>query len=1759
MGKRQKNPKNLNENLKKTDNFPQDKNEISSAVEQKIKDVLWTMNKKNKKKLDEMLWKWEFIEQLRLYFQKQYPMLLDDIENKDKLKIYIDQLKNQGFTIENLVDNAKTLDESFSETESEYDVTKKSITKLKTYCEQEKADLPAGIFDDFARFAKINTTPLSIDQNSKVQKASDLERTRHKFLENEKISLNETSKKETDKIMSPKYAPTNRLLISGAIKKIKKNLPKPLLKDFEYRFPLPITITSEIQTLSQLKNEWLLFLQANQKSIDKDTAKKLDSIKVLNQDLYDEFEHEGIDFDRSKWFSEQEQAFRIVFNKLATRQLFDEVNKKNTVAEIQIQNVAEVFKGFPPYLNDVFKKYAYTDDEIKKHDSWFEKDITDLNTQIWALEKSLKDLDEKNIPDDNEQKISYVKQIKQLRKEKDLRKRKWYAKAIASQNSELGKSLEKLIDTKFDVSKLTKAEQQVFLDDLVENKLKKLLAEWAGEALGVDEERFLEIIKDFFDLNKKELTIPSPNGDITFDCLEKSFLGGPLIRSLEIWSKWPVLAEEDKKNLPLNIKLLLNEDNKDYFEKSPIFSGLFQEFEAKNGTHTINEWYKVRIKNSKWDFVDGYLSNYPPKGNDVEGNRNVSSNADRYLYSKPITRPEDDRELMFWSEDKPVEINKNEEWLYDISIDDRELNLNGDAIWAMLFGSTVGQYAQENNLDTKETKKLEEWFEKLKTDDVYRDIQGNKEQIVEENKPKEEASESKETDDYQKLLLSRKELLWYQTIDDNVDKKKINYGFTEGAKMLIPYFTSKLPPENGSAAYLNIEITKIDFEQKKFKIKITGGETNLGNYENNEQTLDLSVAWLNTIKEAFGKKIYKLPPAIDKNQNNMISVLEQAEFEGSNPSKFFKELERNGKARSKKIGDKNEEIMYFERSETSPWEAMDADPVIETICKVEYNPGKTKPYTVWVLDKKKDSKDKKIKTTMDPINFALFIASKKLSPKTKWEVEKTNKDQKEGWPQQAWTGKKIPVSIGNIMGLFKNVSKKVGDMMKKYEEKQQEDFIDSVMFEGNLMSTLAWLMPTDKLKAAFGKVWEEYMLERDNKVWAKIENYVKIFESDPDFGWDKMRWAKIQPFLEGKIPFKDHWQAAAMLLATTKKGKWPYSRNTDRAGKWMWIKILMGQEHQDRYLKMKEKLEKELQEGINLHGQQWANDKQNEILKLEMKYIVHVVDGRQLRWTNEDVALQEGKFSKKFASDLEERSNTFFKDTASSAYNNTKDISFELARFEYFRLLWDRPQQAIANLKAVAEKAVTTEQFKVFESMVLTGMLSGVFNSITQEDKKFIEKVCRAAWFLPWLLNRQPNVHHKIAKLLKIATGKNITYGEKKDILYNPAKFEFWKLSNTNQAKDFVNYNTGFNSRYMDNSKHIKAFLSLEGGNADGKKLIELYEDPSTPNDTKQLLWEILGKRDEKNEELDSDVKANGKSLQQNILCRNQSLIDEIIKFQDGSFKGKDKDAIEDAKATRKQIKDKISDTTIENKTDAAFMIKMFCNWFEDKWFNSERKKFLIRLLKTVKQEKARGNDEWAKKMLRYSIVGKIIKSSGNGQVPDELKEWLEAFNNFFEKNIDLILTKDVINEGFGSQYLESLDKEPFKVAPWEEYVKVTDYNKSWYSVDLSKEENQEMTKKRKLYSNDMIYVNKTIYAIANDLERRESGIPNSLKAMYNPEAEKKTTKTQLQEVLWKNAVSLKNHEKIIKAQKKKENPQENFSDEQLAQMFENGELEDIE
>jgi hypothetical protein len=63
----------------------------------------------------------------------------------------------------------------------------------------------------------------------------------------------------------------------------------------------------------------------------------------------------------------------------------------------------------------------------------------------------------------------------------------------------------------------------------------------------------------------------------------------------------------------------------------------------------------------------------------------------------------------------------------------------------------------------------------------------------------------------------------------------------------------------------------------------------------------------------------------------------------------------------------------------------------------------------------------------------------------------------------------------------------------------------------------------------------------------------------------------------------------------------------------------------------------------------WSSQVRDDIVKLEMKYLVHNIDGRELAWRGKDVEAAKldadslgSRFSKKFAGSLDEEYNKFF-------------------------------------------------------------------------------------------------------------------------------------------------------------------------------------------------------------------------------------------------------------------------------------------------------------------------------------------------------------------------------------------------------------------------------------------------------------------------------------------------------------------------------------
>jgi hypothetical protein len=84
--------------------------------------------------------------------------------------------------------------------------------------------------------------------------------------------------------------------------------------------------------------------------------------------------------------------------------------------------------------------------------------------------------------------------------------------------------------------------------------------------------------------------------------------------------------------------------------------------------------------------------------------------------------------------------------------------------------------------------------------------------------------------------------------------------------------------------------------------------------------------------------------------------------------------------------------------------------------------------------------------------------------------------------------------------------------------------------------------------------------------------------------------------------------------------------------------------------------------------------------------------------------------------------------------------------------------------------------------------------------------------------------------------------------------------------------------------------------------LIEIYDDPHTPEENKALLKQFINNSLEKNEDVDQDVLKNRSALSESVFTKSQSVIEKVIKFQGSSFSGKDNDEIQAIQAFWREV-----------------------------------------------------------------------------------------------------------------------------------------------------------------------------------------------------------------------------------------------------------------
>ncbi len=1703
-GKKSKNPKHTADVQQK----PDMKN-VTSDVSEKFVDILsWAFenfDKIDNEKRINLYGDQKYLDQFWEYFKETHPNMLDQIDKND-LPIYMSTIEKKWFRVSSFVKNAASLHREFSDDVSERQVMEESLSKLKKFCETAGTTLPADIFANFARFAWFDSTHCRLDSDGKMIDIGSLISVWNEFLKREKITLSADALQNIETILFPTYTPTERIMITIALQKIRKELPWSLKDDLDMAFSMPITVFSSHLHLTDFKEHWLHFLTDHSDEIDENLAKKLDAVIVTNGDIKKALFAMWRDFDDTKWFSEREQYFRRIFNKLVTRQLFEDVQQTQDALDIHVGNIGKVFVSFPPYAHAIFDIYPFNESTISSVDTTFSSDIKGIKDKISSLEQHI------GAAANEEAREPFRRQLRPLQEQKAQREWQWYIAFLRSKNPLLSDAFAVLVANKFNFADLNLPQQQILTDVLVKQHLEDTIKNKVPDLLSVSEADISSFVQDLFDLDKMELGIPTQQWPLSLSFLKKWFMSWdnktlPTIRTLQ-----------DLKNIPLNFLAQLTTNNADFFEKSPVFDSLYYTFPSRHGSVRINDSYKVRItKDGKT--LEWYLSSYCPidkKYNDAD-----YTGGELFLYSQPVTQPNQERALLTrdgnpaWN---PVVIKKDEQSLCDIDIIDRKLNFNGEALWALLFSYVLGQQP----LSSTKEKELWETLGKL---DVYKDKADNHPEEDKQSDGPNESSEKKEKDKYSFW----KDLPGYDFPEEKYQK---NGGFVEGSRLYFAFWDSEVPPLQHGSNWVHMDIVRIDEKKWTFKVKLYWGEMSLGAHEWVEKELPMRAESFSLIRELFGvSKIYKVPPIWDPFAKQ-VSLLENW-WLASGVSKSFSWINFENNKFTHALGNYSwKEITHFGMYDAKAMnEKVDEESWNIILYKITPNANGT--ITVSWDSNARNYVAKYPSRTMDYATFLLFVQEKKLRPKCKEEINdiySTKQAQDEEVPTTV-----RPYSIMNIMSFFKNSANKIKDSMKKNDEARAEDLTDVLTQKWQLWSNLwSFLSPFEKMSGAFENMGIDAFMERDNRVYKKIEKRVKFYE---DYDYTKLYNMYIGPMLRWEIEIVPHYKIAAMLLVNIKKAKWPYGKHASLSNDGRWIGKLFGNDHQQRYLAMREKRIRDLEENAAAYGWPWADQVKNELAELEMRYIVHVMDGRHM-WMWDDVKYYfQDKYSKKFCDELEWAYTWFYKqDGVNEWFTKNEGANFEFARVEYFRQLADRPQQALPYLKVMATKAINDTQWQVFETAVLAGILSGVFLTMTfSQTQSFIQKICRTRWYVPGIFAKDIQQQTKIQRLLDIFSGDTFT----SSTWYSADKFGYrtnvWASEYI--GKKFTPWIEGqidIDGQKKPVMSSLSNFLSFTGENAKGKTLVDIYADPKTSLSDKLLLKEYIDKSNEKDEWLDWDVEKNTSSLTWSILTKSQSVVHKMIALKKDGFNGQNGDEIQNMKSFSQNMEKAIPDKKL-SEANVKFFLEKFFNRFGERGFSGNSKtKLLKRLYYCIQHPQDKDRDA----IIHYSIVGEILNvlAPGETQVPDELMGALGAWKNFFIKNIDTVLSNNIVNDSacFGPQYAREFDaiqKSPPQLVDWKEASFLLDKKDGNTNINTLDPVKRQAAGTRKREISQDKYLNKDLYELAENVERKCAGFTNKFRLYGEEHTSSQKSTSHKEKSTWahiKNSEIMSNLERVL-------------------------------
>ena len=1044
-----------------------------------------------------------------------------------------------------------------------------------------------------------------------------------------------------------------------------------------------------------------------------------------------------------------------------------------------------------------------------------------------------------------------------------------------------------------------------------------------------------------------------------------------------------------------------------------------------------------------------------------------------------------------------------------ISDDLDSVVLKGKEIWKLMYLYLMGKWDILDIYNPRNAKPL------LDTFTGKTDVDPNKPSIYKPNREGPQNPEDQEKPEGTPLgeIFSARDAMAGEKSADP------DHGLRPWAIIYFSKDESILPPYGDpSKEWMRAEITKVDLDEKdpKITVKFYGTEMSLWAEEGKELTFD-SVNFKNLISKSensnlstdsirllSSKKTFKEAQEALSKAGIKPQILEQMQLENG---KFVMDVVDESWKASK------QEVNYLTATDDVPdpnSSAMKKNPVIY---KVKPNADGTVSVESNLLDMEWEKK--RYERKMSYSDFLLFLNEKNLTPKTEKQVEADKKAFEDipSTTKRNWKRVSVQSMIYSIKNVWKNLTSKIDEYYKEQDEACLDWLVSSVGIYKMVGNSLSWI---PSVKSAADKLHYDQLSKAEKNTRKSIEDWIWKFKWMQDFsalfetGVDNPSGMTIDSaigkgntlkkiLLSGKSVVEDGSLRpimAAAMIANIRQGKGLYRWLSNYDNQGLWVKCLLGDQHHQRYMKMRQ----DVLDRIKKPGTPDADQLQDRLKKSEIDYIVNNINnangGQDFGSVNDgNKQVLKQLYSSNFAWELNNAAEeVFWRKSIDGAYSKITHNNFNLAAWDFKRFIKSsRIESALANLKKMGDLA-RSEQHKNQLKMALSYItLSGIMNRYGDKDvRKWFDALARAYMvptaFFAKKRENQHNARHLLDKVDAVPPFREamkskeaITENwpaqkslQESDFSMNAQSVEYWALLDKLRAW-----------RWQNTKKIDDYFIGLKSKDASldpiERKVQDQYREPS-------------------GDRVDDDRAKNPSITGNYALLAAPDVIEQNKDYNREGFGWKTIDERNDKADFRKKILSSLNDAKSKN-IKPEFFLRQFLVWFNKDYFSPTNYPEIVSWIYTAKKVRQRwegwtmsftvpGNNltiripsgyrkRDAKDLLYYLFKGNVLNARGYPP-PVEFEKVLDFFVNYFDEKLENI-NDDALSYAFWADDVKQGKNMKLWLIPRDEYNAKVDRNSLENFWIPQKNQSEEDKRKSKYYREWDLFLNKKLL----DLERR--------------------------------------------------------------------------